>query len=617
MYLHTLKLWNFRKYSTKDGKMICPSNPGLVVEFQQGLNLLVGENDSGKTTIIDAIKHIFNTQSYELIRLDYTDFFTSRSGDRSKRLKIECLLKGFTNEEAGQFLEWGSFEKDKFILRVWLSGQIKDDGRIIIDIKAGSDDEGVQLDGNARNLLRTTYLKPLRDADSELSSGNRSRLAQILRSYPLLQKKKGEEHKLETYVRTANESIEGYFKDDGKEILENINSENFSKFISERKKSTDKYEAEIDISKKELNEILKSLNLRIDENKTGLGTQNLLFIATELLLLQKNKNGLQLSLIEEIEAHLHTQAQMRLIEFLNRKTNQQFILTTHSTNLTSKIDLDRLLICKNNEVYPLKKGLTDLEEDDYGFIKRFLDATKANLFFAEGVIIVEGDAENLLVPIIADIIGRPLHEWGVSIVNVGSKAFLRYLKIFKRNDGKKMNMPIACITDLDIIQKISGNTTQNTKNKVDTTESKKIKIYDSSKNRVKMFHSPLWTMEYDIATGELQTEIFQAIEISKLQQSRIKNQNLKGLTITEIEKRKELAINKIQNLTNQKFDSKRIAFEIYKTLDNNGASKAVTAQYLAEILLSNKTHYKNVILKDSQIKYIVEAIEFVTKPVER
>jgi len=615
MYLHELKLWNFRKYGTKDRKSINIDNAGLVVQFQQGLNLLVGENDSGKTAIIDAIKQVLNTQSYESIRLDSTDFYKPFAGDRTNELRIECIFKGFSNEEAGQFLEWAGYEGDKFVLKVCLTATLKKDGLIISDIKAGSDEEGTQLDGNARNLLRVTYLKPLRDADVELSAGYRSRLAQILRSYPILQKKKGETHKLEGFVKDANTNIEKYFTTDGEEILRTVNEDNFYRFLSQRKKEYNPPKAGIDISNKELSEILKTLNLRIDENKAGLGTQNLLFIAIELILLQKNKNGLKLCLIEEIEAHLHTQAQMRLIEFLNGIESQQFILTSHSPNLASKIDLDKVIICRNNDVYSLKKGLTELEDEDYSFLKRFLDVTKANLFFAESVIIVEGDAENILVPAIAEIIGRPLHEWGVSIVNVGSKAFLRYLKIFKRKDGKRMNMPIACITDLDIQQVSEGNGTKNTKNKVADVESKKLKKIGS--NKIKIYHSPLWTMEYDVACGELQNEIFQAIHIAKLQHSRTKNQDFRGLSSAEISKRKSEVNVKLASFKSKyEGNSKRVAFEIYKTLDNNGASKAVTAQYFADILRSDKSKYASILRNDAQIKYIIDAIEFVTKPLE-
>ena len=108
-----------------------------------------------------------------------------------------------------------------------------------------------------------------------------------------------------------------------------------------------------------------------------------------------------------------------------------------------------MIICKNDQVFPLGTG-TRLNPSDYNFLQRFLDATKANLFFAQGLIIVEGDAENLLIPTLAELIDRPLHKYGVSVVNVGSTAFKRYVRIFQRMEGANMNIPIAIISDLDV-----------------------------------------------------------------------------------------------------------------------------------------------------------------------
>jgi len=113
----------------------------------------------------------------------------------------------------------------------------------------------------------------------------------------------------------------------------------------------------------------------------------------------------------------------------------------------------------------MRKGTTKLEERDYEFLERFLDTTKANLFFAKGVIMVEGDAENLLIPTIAELINRPLYDYGVSIVNIGSTAFRQFARIFQRNDDKSLNIPVSCITDLDIAQAIQGNTVKTIKRK--------------------------------------------------------------------------------------------------------------------------------------------------------
>ena len=87
MYLRTLKIWNFRKYGKGEGDF-ASSLPGLVVEFHDGLNVLIGENDSGKTAVIDAIRYVLHTQSREYILIDEKDFHYEGVG-RADELKIE------------------------------------------------------------------------------------------------------------------------------------------------------------------------------------------------------------------------------------------------------------------------------------------------------------------------------------------------------------------------------------------------------------------------------------------------------------------------------------------------------------------------------------------------
>jgi putative ATP-dependent endonuclease of OLD family len=111
MYLHELKLWNFRKYGT-GGDTFESSEPGLKVQFRDGVNVLVGENDSGKTTIVDAVRYVLRTQCLEYIQVEEKDFHqdcvTKR---RAMEMKIECTFKGFSDSEAGHFLEWIGFEE--------------------------------------------------------------------------------------------------------------------------------------------------------------------------------------------------------------------------------------------------------------------------------------------------------------------------------------------------------------------------------------------------------------------------------------------------------------------------------------------------------------------------
>ena len=76
MYLSKLRLWNFRKYCDGDG-----NKPGVEVHFHEGLNVLIGENDSGKTAIIDAIRYVLRTQSGEYIQFDDKDFYQDEHGN--------------------------------------------------------------------------------------------------------------------------------------------------------------------------------------------------------------------------------------------------------------------------------------------------------------------------------------------------------------------------------------------------------------------------------------------------------------------------------------------------------------------------------------------------------
>jgi len=644
MYLSNLKIWNFRKYGQNGDK------PGLDLDFNNGLNLLVGENDSGKTAIIDAIKHVVLTQSKEYIGIEEEDFHKTVEGYQTQNLKIECMFSGFDADglEAAHFLEWVGFSKDEetgregYELKIWLNAEIRNN-RVISDIKAGADDEGTSLDGNARGLLRATYLKPLRDAEAELSPGYKSRLAQILKSHPLFDKdelkensykqdKKGNEiHPLEVYIIEANNKINKYFKEEKIEIDENKKvkgakeiSDNLTNllkgFFPDDGIGSGKMEPNFEISNSELSSILKKLSLTLENKKSGLGSLNLLFIATELLLLEtERKNSLQLLLIEEIEAHLHAQAQLRLIEyFKSSERKQQLILTTHSITLASKIPLENLVICKGNKAFPMGHKHTQLNQGDYKFLERFLDATKANLFFARGVIIVEGDAENLLIPTIAEIIGRPLHKYGVSIVNVGSTAFKRYARIFLRfnknhdlNDNKYeedwLDIPVAIITDLDErpFEYYADTKTEKEGFKVNENNIKKLQKITSSVDFIKM-NNNVYTSVSDFK---------QAIRNSK----KSKDKNLENGVMEKIiaeTKFDKLSPEIIENIRNRKYKEK---IETNKCQNNRSfAAKFWTLEY--ELALSDlKEKFYEAVLRaerlqnDNKLELQIDEIEVIQK----
>ena len=505
MYLSSIKLWNFRKYGNDTFNI---EKPNLDLNFTEGLNVLIGENDSGKTAIIDAIKIVLKTHSYEYIKIEADDFYNN-----SDRLRIELKFKGLLNEEAKNFTEWltweGEGEELTPILRVFYDVRRKDYKILPSEVRAGADTEGYSLTAEAREYLKATYLRPLRDAENELISKRNSRLSQILLGDDIF-KEKEILHPLVEEFKNINNSIEDYFKDgaEGADIKKKIDSY-IKGFYGEEKESL--FEA----SKNDIKSILEKLSLSLKGQKNvGLGTLNRLFMAAELLHLNKeNWEGLRLGLIEELEAHLHPQAQMQVIETLQKQEEVQLIITTHSPNLTSKIKLKNLIICNGNNAFPMGKDYTELNEGSYVFLEKFLDVTKSNLFFAKGVILVEGWTEEILIPSLAKAIGIDLTAKGVSVVNIGNVGFDHYSKIFLRKDGcSPMKIPVAVVTDCDVKEYKKEGSEYQRRNDIDSERENKIREIESkSSQNVNFFVAPHWTLEYSLFLSQSLTDKFQEI----------------------------------------------------------------------------------------------------------
>lgn len=634
MIISELKIYNFRRFKSVDGA------PGLKINFHKGLNALIGENDSGKTAVIDALKLVLLTQSNEYIRPVDEDFYKATNGDACSEFKIDCTITEFTPNEAKNFIEYLTIKKNgtevEYLLelhyRAWKEGH-----KIFQQLRVGDVDDGISIDGKARDLLKAVYLKPLRDAESEMSSGRSSRISQILLNHPVFKEKK--EHKILDIFTEANKKIEDYFTEDaeGKRILQTIR-DNLESF-NDRGQANN---AELKTSNIQLKAILESLSLNAPELNPGLGELNLLFIAAELLLLKDDADGgMKLALIEELEAHLHPQAQLRLISYLQNEYNEndvQIIISTHSPILASKINLKNLILMKDGFGYDLAEGKTGLEKGDYLFLQRFLDSTKANLFFAKGIIMVEGDAENILIPVIADIIGYPLEKYGISIVNVGSTAFLRYSGIMVRRDGNIIGIPVSVITDCDVRPYDVDPVTKEKKFNEKITESaqaEKEKNEKYTSGSVRGFTSTRWTLEYCIAMSCLSDDFHKAILYGKKIQSAREYISLTNEKIDEANQTAEEDTRQWQSLS----DGEK-AYEMYGLMlneDGKSGLKAIVAQCLASILRwkvsvipdeltqekmfdidlyglktdeQKKAELKAKIEKDQYLKYIVNAIKY-------
>ncbi len=583
MYISELKLWNFRKYGKSEWDL---DKPHLTVTFNKGLNVLIGENDSGKTAILDAIKLVLKTHAYEWIRVEDQDFYKNLD-----KLRIEIIIKGFITEEAKNFTEWlgweGEGEHAKPILRLIYEVENKNNRIIPSDIKAGMDDVGFPMTAGAKEYLKSTYLKALRDADSEMVARKNSRISQILQGHDLFKKKSDSPHQFEIWLSDVNKKIKEWFEQSekvegersNKEQIKDIVDKFLQDFIEESSSS------KLELTPPEIKAILEKISLELENAKNlGLGTMNRLYMAAELLHLKKDWNGLKLCLIEELEAHLHPQAQMKVVEVLSKENDVQFILTTHSPNLASKVDVDKLIICNGKDVFPLRKEETKLEEKNYKYLKRFLDVTKSNLFFAKGVIIVEGWVEEILIPEIARNVGYDLTKNEVSIVNVGSTAYLHFAKIFLRNDGEKINIPVSVVTDLDVRPGDDG--------KFDPSkeEIKRIGIQNEfnvfKDTKVNLYIAKQWTLEWCL---------YNSSSLYGLFKESVGNVHFKT---DEFKK---------DSSGNYKPDfQKKLIEKLSKNKGTSPLDKVAVANTLAEIIAENDTHINK---DDEYIKYLIDSIK--------
>lgn len=182
----------------------------------------------------------------------------------------------------------------------------------------------------------------------------------------------------------------------------------------------------------------------------SLGGANLIFLTLKLLEFKYQHERQALAnflLIEEPEAHLHTHVQKTLFDRIGY-AGAQIIYTTHSTHISEVSNIQSVNILGRTgsacEAFHPSAGLTP---DQVGSVQRYLDAVRSNLLFAKSVLLVEGDAEEILIPLmVKKVLGVSLDELGISLINIGSTGFANVSVLFHE---ARIRRRCSIITDLD------------------------------------------------------------------------------------------------------------------------------------------------------------------------
>ncbi|WP_414150386.1 ATP-dependent nuclease [Acetobacterium carbinolicum] len=510
MFIKELKIENFRGFSTE-----------TTIRFQNGINVLIGANNAGKTTILRALELLFSNERPKNLRTE--DFNHSISIDDiisfSPKIKISAILveddkeEKYSNDlitvaswltkidkpyEAQITYEFSLPEKEETEYKIAMSKVDSNDIDVLwkeiesdfirkytYKVFVGNPEYRVSIESDSLKKFDFQFMNAIRDVERDLFSGKNTLLKEVIDFF------------IDYEIKT-----DANIDEDEKKVLIKAKKKSFT---LEAQKLITSLQARMDNGKKEMLKYVEATGADFDntkptfdgkildmelysalklvvENETGiklpatrngLGYNNLIFISLLLAKMQKdssseylgsNSKTFSMLAFEEPEAHLHPNMQYKLLKFLDRNKShevRQIFITTHSPNITAAVSLDSIIVLtKKNDVinvsYP-GKVFSDTEKDKKSkkYVERFLDVTKADMFFAKNIIFVEGLAEQILLPTFAEADHLSLTDKHISVINVNGRYFENFIKLFDtQNSCYAIPKKVACITDLDPVRKL-------------------------------------------------------------------------------------------------------------------------------------------------------------------
>lgn len=496
MYISSLKIRNFRNFLSSE------------LLFKKGVNTILGENGSGKTNALFALRLLLDESlPRNITKLRESDFCRNLGNWKGHWIVISIDFNELSPHEGCQMLKHDTGHMDNsnkgtlnfyfrpcFKIRKALfdaSGNSTLAQEIIEKIHiddyesvfSGRSHANFTCNETYKNLVGDfnklvfpdpnnkdfksygihlsplheevsfTFIKALRDVVSDLKNYRNSPLISLLKGLESEISDK-DSKRITTLIAEVNDTISEL--DEIRQVSSGIQNM-LHKTVGHT------FSPIIDIESSlpsELDKLLQKLSLTVgdnyvdgysgDLNELSLGGANLIYVALKLLEYERKQDAdkaAQFLVIEEPEAHIHTHIQKTLFE--NHAINKtQVFLSTHSTHISSAAKISEMNILGLNEnrvdVFQPATGLTKVKCNR---IERYLNATRSTLLFAKGVILVEGEAELILTPVLVKtVFGVSLDELGISLISMDSAFFEHISNLFHPNRIRKN---CAIVTDLD------------------------------------------------------------------------------------------------------------------------------------------------------------------------
>lgn len=406
------------------------------IDFQPGLNVLVGENSIGKSTILEAINIALNQY-----------YFSNNQFGEQQSFNLSMQQRFFNHPNFNDL--------PKISIEVELALPCDTKTQFFAGVKDDEVSFGVKFeykpDMNFEDELRKfdfekNHILPLEYYHATWTTFSERTYKRFLNPLKMITVDSSA-NMYDIYGNYARSIFQNKFNDGDKRklLLEFKNS--MRSFLNRNDLNFgNQYEFSVDEKKASLEQLLEIRNEGISLRNRGKGEENL--IKTELAL-QKQTN-LNVVMIEEPENHLsYSNTRKQLKKILEEEHNvDQLIVTTHESMILNQLNIKRAIwITEEHQGYTL----SSLSDEDAAFFAKSDNFDILSFILGERIILVEGNSEFIFLPKMLECNNREMDKQGISIIamrGIYYKHFRQLAKILKKrtlvitdNDGerKKLN----------------------------------------------------------------------------------------------------------------------------------------------------------------------------------